>query len=68
MLVYDSSAVLAEKSSASCAVASARGALHLAWTGSDSRLNLVSSGDGRHFGGKRTLPHRSSQTVWRNSG
>jgi hypothetical protein len=64
----DSSAVLGEKSSTSCAVASWQGLLHLAWTGSDTRLNTISSPDGRRFENKRTLPHRSSKTVTRDPG
>lgn len=54
--------VLGEKSSTSCAIASWRGDLHVAWTGSDMRLNTMSSPDCRHFVAKRTLRHRSSTT------
>jgi hypothetical protein len=60
--------VLAERTGASCAVASWQGRLHLAWTGSDMRLNTISSPDGWHFEGKRTLSHRSYKTVTRSSG
>ena len=59
--------VLAERTGASCAVASWQGRLHLAWTGSNMRLNTISSSDGRHFEGKRTLSHRSYKTVTRSS-
>jgi hypothetical protein len=59
--------VLAERTGASCAVASWQGRLDLAWTGSDMRLNTISSPDGWHFEGKRTLSHRSYKTVSRSS-
>jgi hypothetical protein len=55
----ESFVVLDERSSASCAMASWEGRLHLAWTGSDDHLNVMSSPDGQHFEDKRTLPHRS---------
>jgi len=50
---------LDEKSSAGLAVASWRGQLHLAWTGSDMRLNLASSPDGREIAVKQRLDQRS---------
>ena len=59
--------VVAEKSYAGCALASSGGWLHLAWTGADTRINLVSSVDGRAFGGKQTLPARSSKVVREDS-
>ena len=57
--VQESAIVLDETSSTSFALASERGVLHLAWTGSDSRLNLMGSHDGVRFGVKSVLPHRS---------
>jgi hypothetical protein len=50
---------LDEKSSAGLAVASWRGQLQLAWTGSDMRLNLASSPDGREIAVKQRLDQRS---------
>jgi len=54
-----SSVVLGEKSDAACAVASFSGRVCIAWTGTDTRLNLMSSADGQVFGNKTTLPFRS---------
>ncbi len=45
---------LNEKSQVSPAVASWNGHLHIAWTGRDRRLNLMSSPDGGQFAEKRT--------------
>lgn len=60
--VQSSHVVLEETSAAACALASHDGWLHLAWTGSDGRLNVMTSADGVSFGGKATLRHRSSRT------
>lgn len=54
--------VLEETSGAACAVASWDGWLHLAWTGSDTRLNVMVSADGMSFANKATLRHRSCRT------
>ncbi|HEY7069443.1 MAG TPA: hypothetical protein VH479_04985, partial [Acidimicrobiales bacterium] len=59
MVGLASSVVLDEKSNAACAVASSPGRVCLAWTGTDTRLNVLSSADGRTFGDKHTLPFRS---------
>jgi hypothetical protein len=53
------SVVLDERSNAACAVASSPGRVRLAWTGTDTRLNVLTSADGRVFGDKHTLPFRS---------
>ena len=55
--------VLDEKSYAGCALASWGGRIHVAWTGSDYRVNLLSSPDGRAFDGKQTLPSRTYKLV-----
>jgi hypothetical protein len=52
---------LEEKSRVSPAVASWENRLHLAWTGRDRRLNLLSSTGGGEFHKKRTLSYRSYQ-------
>jgi hypothetical protein len=67
MQEHESHVVLDEHSSASCPVTSWQERVHLAWTGSDFRLNTISLLDGR-FEDKRTLPERSYKTVWRSSG
>jgi hypothetical protein len=59
--VEESIVVLPEKTGTSVALAWGEGRLHLAWTGNDSRLNLMSSRDGYHFEHKQTFPHRSSR-------
>lgn len=53
---------LNEKSRVSPAVASWNGHLHIAWTGRDRRLNLMSSPDGGQFSEKRTFSSVSYQT------
>jgi hypothetical protein len=58
---------LAEKSSAACAVISWRDQVHIAWTGTDMRLNLASSPDGLELTGKQRLAQRSYKQVTRNS-
>src|SRR5262245_9894298 len=59
--------VLDEKSYAGCALASWGGRVHLAWTGSDYHVNLLSSADGRAFDGKQTLPSRTYKFVREDS-
>lgn len=56
-----------ERAGATCALGSSGDRLCLAWTGTDTRLNLLWSRDmpvrdGWRFGGKQTLDHRSSST------
>jgi hypothetical protein len=51
-----------ERAGAACALGAANGSLCLAWTGTDTRLNLLWSADGRTFTAKETLHHRSSHT------
>jgi hypothetical protein len=46
---------LADNSSVGPALSAGPGGLYLGWTGTDNRLNLLKSADGRTFGGKRTL-------------
>jgi hypothetical protein len=66
-VVAEGSLILDEKSSTSCALAARSGEVLLAWTGSDYRINILSSADGRVFEGKQTLGHRSSKTVQTSS-
>jgi hypothetical protein len=49
---------LEEKSLAACALTSWWDRIHLCWVGTDAKLNLASSSDGREFAVTRTLPHR----------
>lgn len=51
-----------ERGGSSCTLETHDGHLCLAWTGTDRRLNTLWSVDGRSFGGKATLDHRSSRT------
>jgi hypothetical protein len=53
-----SSVRLDEKSPTACVVTSWRDRIHVCWVGTDMRLNLASSPDGRRFEAKRTLPYR----------
>jgi hypothetical protein len=55
-----SKVVLPESSYFAPAMAVFNGRLYLAWTGTDGRLNIESSADGVHFGGKVTLGDTSS--------
>jgi hypothetical protein len=59
--VVEGTQVLAARSSVRVALASAAGRLCLAWTGTDGRLNLLSSLDGECFGDQLTLDDRSRQ-------
>src|SRR5229473_19873 len=58
---------LDEKSSAACAVISWRDQVHIAWTGTDMRLNLASWPDGLELAGKQRLTQRSYKQVRRSS-
>jgi hypothetical protein len=62
--MLESSVTLEEKSSTGFALAAGGGQVMLAWTGSDYRLNTMWSTDGRTFGDKQTLRHRSSKTTY----
>lgn len=53
---------LAERSSAAPALASWQGRLYLAWTGTDTHLNVMSSADGRSFSDHYRLDHKSYKT------
>jgi hypothetical protein len=55
--------VVPEKAQASCALAAWHDRVHLAWTGSDLRINVAQSHDAASFGGKQTLRHRTATTV-----
>lgn len=66
--VLDGLVAVPEKSAASCALTSQGEWLCLAWTGTDSRLNMIWSQDGRHFNRKRTLDHRSYRTESTSTG
>lgn len=66
--VLDGTVAVPEKSAASCALTSQGEWLCLAWTGTDARLNLGWSEDGRHFNRKRTLDHRSYRTESTSTG
>jgi hypothetical protein len=61
-------AIVGEKLSASPALASMGGLLHVAWTGRDFRLNLAASADLRTLSGKTTLPDTSWKRVSRSVG
>lgn len=54
---------LGERSQAAPAVASWKQRSHIAWTGRDGRLNVMSSPDGRQFEQKRTFSYKSLQTI-----
>ena len=57
---------LDEKSPAGCALASWNGQLCLAWTGTDLRLNVASSPDGRGLAGKQRINQRERDlSRWR---
>src|SRR5216684_3953186 len=58
---------LDERSSAACAVISWRDQVHIAWTGTDMRLNLASWPDGLELTGKQRLAQRSYKQVRRSS-
>ena len=64
----DGPVILGERSTASPDLASRGGQLHLGWTGSDYRLNLLIAPDGRHFTGKRRLLAKSSRSKMDLSG
>jgi hypothetical protein len=68
MVAPASNVVLGERSNAACAVASYQGQVRLAWTGTDTRLNLLYSSNGQTFGDKRTLPFRSYVTESQDDG
>jgi hypothetical protein len=53
------SVVLAERSSAACALASWQDQLYIAWTGTDLHLNVLSSAHWGEFTGQRRLAQRS---------
>lgn len=48
---------LDEKSPTACALTSWRDRIHLLWVGTDRRLNLTSSSDGRRFAAPHQLPY-----------
>jgi len=53
---------LREKSSAAPALTSWQGRLYVAWTGTDTRLNVMSTPDGRSFSDKIRLDEKSYRT------
>jgi len=59
------SVVVPERAAAGCALATGPrgGPAHLAWTGSDFRINLATSADGARLDGKKTFRHRTATTV-----
>jgi hypothetical protein len=61
--VEDDSVIVPERAAAACALAAWEGWAYLAWTGSDFRINLASSSDGRSFGKKATFRHRTVKTI-----
>lgn len=50
---------LDEKSHTACALTSWRDRIHLSWVGTDMKLNLTSSPDGRRFEAPQHLPYRA---------
>jgi hypothetical protein len=67
MVGFDDHVVLKETTATAPALAVDGDRLHLAWTGTDTRLNTLSSTDGEEFDGKRTWPARSSKQVTESS-
>ena len=65
--MHFSTITLDEKSSTSPTLASSGDRLFLAWTGSDTRLNVMSSTDGRRFIDKTRLDQRSYRIETRSA-